>query len=148
MYWLGLVDSRTEYVELAHSYVGRERVRERDWDLEQRLGIHELDRVLNTVAETSKHRARALGRYFWSMSCVFEELAGIIEDRGILVCAIGDSVCSGVPVATTDFLSELASRHFVLENRFSYVLRNRYMQYPLRNGKGIRQENVLVFRRA
>ena len=48
------------------------------------------------------------------------------------------------PIA--DFIAELASDHFLLNNRFSYALRNHSIQYGFWNGDGIKQEHLLVMK--
>jgi hypothetical protein len=63
-----------------------------------------------------------------------------------MVWAIGDSVCCGVQIPTADFIATLAQQHWMLTNRFTYALRNQYMQYGLWNGAGIKEEHVLVLR--
>jgi hypothetical protein len=145
MYWLGLVQSPDEHLALSHTYVGRRRVRLVDWDECGEFGIQRLDRTLLDVSERSRTRARALRHYFWSMSNVLGEIHGLVESQGKLVCAIGDSVCCQTHIATTEFVAELAAPYFSLDKQFAYVVRNHYMQYPLRNGAGIRRENILVF---
>jgi hypothetical protein len=147
MYWLGFVDSRDEHVALSHAYLGRRWVRIRDWEECGGFGIAGLDEALAVIAGRKRARARALSHYFWSMARAFEEIGAVMAPGATLICATGDSVSCGTEVRTTQYLSELASDQFALENHFSYVVRNRYMQYPLRNGPGIRKEHILVLQR-
>jgi hypothetical protein len=147
MYWLGFVRDRDDHVDLTHSYLGRRWVRVGDWDDCGELGLSELDRALVAIGERKRARSRALRHYFWSMRRALAEIGTLMDSGGVLICATGDSVSCGIPVETTRFLVELASEQFALANHFSYTLRNRYMQYPLRNGPGIRREHVLVFQR-
>lgn len=146
MFWLGYTESAEEHVELTHSYIGRPYVRIEEWDDSNDFGIRELDRTLQEIREKNHHTARTVHHYFSSMTEVFELLRGVIRRTGTFVCIIGNSVCRGVPVTTADFTVELASKHFRLDNRFSYAIRNHYMQYGLRNGSGIKDEHVLVFK--
>ena len=147
MYWLGFVGSRGEHVDLSHAYLGRRWVRVKDWDACPAFGIEALDKTLAAIEVRKRARARALRHYFWSMARAFDRIGAVMAPGGTLICATGDSVSCGTQVETTRFLSELADDEFVLRNHFSYVLRNRYMQYPLRNGLGIRKEHILVFER-
>jgi DNA modification methylase len=147
MYWLGFIENPEQHIKLAHSYIGRRRIRIPDWDECGDLGIEELDQTLARITERNHIKARALRHYFWSMSRGFAELKRVMKRGGILVCAIGDSVCYEIPVATTRFIVEFAAQHFLLQNQFSYAVRNHYMQYPLRNNKGIREEYILVLKR-
>lgn len=147
MYWLGFVQNQEQHIKLTHSYLGRRRVRIPDWDDYGDFGIKDLDQTLAKIAERNHSKARTLRHYFWSMSRVFAELKKITKRGGTLICATGDSVSYGLPIATTRFLTEFATEHFFLQNCFSYAVRNHYMQYPLRFGRGIRQEHILVFKR-
>lgn len=147
MYWLGLISDREQHIDLAHSYLGRRWVRVADWDSCGEFGVRALDDTLDQIGARKRARSRALRHYFWSMSRAFAEISEVMEPGAVLVCATGDSVSCGVPVATTRYLGELANDHFALRNHFSYVVRNRYMQYPLRNGVGIRREHILVLER-
>lgn len=147
MYWLNLISNQDEHIQLAHTYIGRGHVRERDWDLPEEFGIPRLDRTIKKITKVDKHRGRGVAHYFDSMSHVLESLSSIVKSRGTAVLVIGDSVCCDVPISTTEFVSDLAAEFFTLENRFSYVLRNNYMQYGLWNGEGIKKEHVLVFKK-
>ena len=80
------------------------------------------------------------------MAEFFEVLSQKVKRTGTIVCIIGNSTCCDVPIPTADILAEIASERFVLNRRFSYALRNHYMQYGLWNGDGIKQEHVLVFK--
>jgi hypothetical protein len=146
LYWLGLIQNQDEHIALTHKYIGRKLVRSSDWDEEVDFGIRELDRTLCRIADHDPIKARTVRHYFYSMMKMFGELAEVVGRAGTIVCVIEDSVCCKVPIATAKFIAELASEHFELKQRFSYALRNYYMQYGLWNGDGIKQENVLVFK--
>ena len=146
MYWLGLVQNQAEHINLTHTYIGRRLVRASDWNEEVEFGIKALDDTLGQIAIQDVHKARTVRNYFHSMKNVFEQLYAVMKRTGTLVCVIGNSVCCKVPIPTADFIAELASDHFILKNRFSYALRNHYMQYGLWNGDGIKQEHVLVMK--
>lgn len=146
MYWLGVVQNPAEHVALTHRYIGRKLVRMTDWNEERDFGIRRLDKTLRLITEFDPHRGRSVRHYFTSMARVFDGLAQVMKKNGTIVCVIGDSECCKVPIATSDFIAEIASQHFELRKRFSYVLRNHYMQYGLWNGGGIKQEHVLVMK--
>lgn len=146
MYWMGFVKSPAEQIKLAHTYVGRNLVRETDWNDKTDFGIKSLDNGLAKMAERDPVRARGVRHYFYSMAEFFEVLSQKVKRTGTIVCIIGNSTCCDVPIPTADILAEIASERFVLNRRFSYALRNHYMQYGLWNGDGIKQEHVLVFK--
>ena len=147
MFWLGLVDNSEDHSSLAHSYIGRHLVRVKDSIRSADFGVKPLDRVLSKVRELNGTRARTLQGYFDSMEKAFMQLHRVVRKNGNLVCIVGDSQCCGIPIATTDFIVSLVGELFSLQNRFAYAVRNHYMQYGLRNGNGIREENVLIFKR-
>jgi len=146
MYWMGFVKSPAEQIRLAHTYVGRNLVRETDWNDKTDFGIKILDNGLAKMAERDPARAAGVRHYFYSMAEFFEVLSQKVKRTGTIVCIIGNSTCCDVPIPTADILAEIASERFVLNRRFSYALRNHYMQYGLWNGDGIKQEHVLVFK--
>jgi hypothetical protein len=147
MYWLRLVESPEEHCTLANSYIGRHRVRIADADGTAEFGVRRLDQVLRRVEELNVARARTLRHYFQSMKATFAQLGKVLHRNATVVFAVGDSQCCGIPISTTDFIVSLAEEQLSLKNRFSYAIRNHYMQYGLRNGEGIKQENVLVLKR-
>ncbi|OGO36761.1 MAG: hypothetical protein A2W35_04855 [Chloroflexi bacterium RBG_16_57_11] len=146
MYWLGLVENQVEHINLTHTYIGRRLVRASDWNEEVEFGIKALDNTLDQIATQDIHKARTVKNYFHSMKNVFDQLNTVMKRTGTIVCVIGNSVCCKVSIPTADFIAELTSDHFVLKNRFSYAIRNHYMQYGLWNGDGIKQEHVLVMK--
>ena len=146
MYWLKKVSSQEQYVDITHRYIGRNLVRQRDWDETVTFGISGLDTMLNKISAINPRKSRTIRHYFVSMEKAFIELHNIISKRGIFICIIGDSVCCNIPIHTADFIAELALPHYTLVNRFSYAVRNHSMQYGLWNGDGIKEETILVFR--
>jgi hypothetical protein len=146
LYWLGFVGNPCEHVALTHSYIGRKLVRESDWNEQITLGIEGLDACIGRIADKDPVKARAVRHYFYSMRQVLAQFPGVVEKGGTVICVIGDSKCCNVRIPTADFIAELASDRMRLKNRFSYALRNHYMQYGLWNGDGIKQEHVLVFK--
>ena len=146
MYWLGFVNSPTEHVTLAHTYIGRKLVRVSDWNQEVDFGLKALDNCLSQIEEYDPVRARGVRHYFHSMKQFFEEVAQVVRKTGTVVCVIGDSKCCDVAIPTADILVEMASENFRVNRRFSYALRNHYMQYGLWNGDGIKEEHVLIFK--
>jgi len=146
MYWLGMIRSPAEHVALTHTYIGRKLVRASDWDEKVEFGIEQLDDTLHQIMDRDPKKARTVRHYFYSMWEIFGALNQVVKRSGTVVCVIGNSVCCQVPIPTVDVIAELAADHFKIKNRFSYALRNHYMQYGLWNGDGIKQEYVLVMK--
>ena len=146
MYWLRFVKSQEEHVVLKNKYLGRGDVRESDWHEQELFGISKLDAAVKAIEKGDSRKARAVHHYFAHMREFFTCLRKIVSRRATVVVVIGDSLCCNVPVATATHVRMLAESHFKVANRFSYALRNHYMQYCLRNSKGIREEHVLTLK--
>ena len=146
LFWLSHVKSASEHVQLSHRYLGRNYVRVGDWRNATAFGLEGLDAVIDEVAKRDIHRARAIHHYFFHMSEALREVRTVMKPSGTLVVVVGNSTCGGVPIRTADYLIELTGGSFRLDYRFSYAIRNHYMQYGLWNGTGIRKEHVLVFK--
>lgn len=146
MFWLGLVKSVDELVELSHVYIGRNYVRVNDWTEQRDFGIKDLDDTISHVRKLNHHKGRTVHNYFYSLNETFRHLNNVMAKRGTMVFVIGDSVCCGIPIRTAHFLIEIAQEHFKLQNHFSYGIQNHHMGYGLWNGEGIKQEHVLIFK--
>ena len=147
MYWLNLVDGQNTHAALSRSYIGHRNMAEGRSNCLREFGITPLDRLLQRIGDLSFKRAVALERYFASIEKFIYELARVTEMNADFVCVIGNSTCAGLEVRTASFIQELASEHFQLRSSFAYAIQNHHMQYGLRNGRGIREEVVLVFKR-
>lgn len=150
-YWLGFLRYESDIPTLRKQYVGRrnyvagdmatllntlpKRVRE---DLAGYLGPH-----LNS----KKSRVRAIAAYFVEMQKWLSLAAKQLAPGGRLILVVGDSTVGGRPVKTADLLEQLTPRGLRLSSRFSYVLRNRSMQYSRWNHADVSSEQVMVFTR-
>jgi DNA modification methylase len=148
-YWLGFLRYESDIPALRKRYVGRrnyvpgtiatllddlpKRVRE---DLAGYLGPH---------LESKMSRVRAIAAYFVEMQKWLALAAKQLAPGGHLVLVVGDSTVGGRPVKTADLLAQLAPRGLRLSSRFSYVLRNRSMQYSRWNHANVTAEQVMVF---
>jgi len=146
MYWLKLINSPEQHIELKHKYLGRGLVRECDWNDGQPFQVKKLNSTIEAIAKKDSHKARAVRHYFTHMSELSASLWEIVGWRATVVLVLGDSVCCGVSVATATYVSALIRSRFKVVNRFSYALRNQYMQYGLWNGEGIKEEHILILK--
>lgn len=147
MFWLNLVQDQRAHQAVARQYVGNDHEVGRSSKCLRSFGIRNLDRILKRVFLINPRRAISLERYFAAMKKFFCESSRITGRGGIMVCIIGNSTCSGITIPTVDLVKELATEHFRVKLQFLYAIRNHYMQYWLRNGKGIREEHALIFER-
>lgn len=147
MYWLGLVRDPQEHIQLTHKFIGRRLVRVSDWGGSGKTGVGQVDDLVERIERRDVNNARTTRHYFWSIDQWLSQLQEVLTRRGKAVIVLGNSVCCGVPIATSDIVAEMGAERFKLIRRFSYALRNHYMQYGLWNGDGIKEDHVLVFER-
>jgi len=156
-YWLRFISDEDQGAYLRRRYIGR-----RNYvygDAEDLLGglptavARKLKRhlngaeVLGSVQDQSTHRqrVRAVIKYFKEMQGWFQLASEQLTDGGHLILVVGDSTVRGRPVPTSKLLEILAPENLRLERRFSYLLRNRSMQYSRWNEADVAMEHVLVF---
>ncbi len=145
MFWLSLVSDQASHQEVSRQYVGNSHGMGRPEAVLRNFGITQIDALLQKILRLDKKRAISLERYFAAMDKFFCELGRITKKGATVVCVIGNSTCCGIEVPTAGLAPLLAWEHFRLRRKFSYAIQNHYMQYGLRNGKGIREESVLLF---
>ena len=108
-----------------------------------------LRHVLEAIERLDRTRAKAVSTYFEEMAKAFEQMNLALRKGGTAVVVIGDSTSKGVLVPTSEIYLDLAAETSLkLKKRFSYVIRNRIMQFPRKNHGGtIDFESVLVFQK-
>jgi hypothetical protein len=145
--WLGLAKDFDAVRELSTYYIGTYNVKGRV--LTDGQQIPQLTAVLNHVRRANPRRAYSISKYFTDMAKAFEMISWSLKRNGCCVVVIGDSTGQGMRIPTADIYIELARRRALsLEKEFSYVIRNRIMEFPrgARGGK-IDFEKILVFRK-
>jgi hypothetical protein len=103
--------------------------------------------TLGQLFDSDNTRVRAIVQYFLDMMRWFKIATECLADDGHLIIVIGDSTVQGRSVKTSRLLTTLAPPELRLKTEFSYVLRNRSMQYSRWNHANVATENVLVFAR-
>ena len=147
MYWLGLVESHAERLELSPRYIGRARPRRRD-ALANRTSPSRTEIAwTERLNRTSPVRAYALMHYAATMQAAIENQAKVLKKGGRLVLVVGNSRIQGEEFPTAELLVELSSGVFEPNDDLWYPVRNRYMSYSRRNGASISTERVVVLRR-
>lgn len=148
-YWLGFLANKDDASKLRRHYVGRRNyVYGRAEELAQKLPESvraELLRILENILHKENQRARAIVQYFLDMAKWLEIASDYLEKGGHLVLVVGDSTVRGTPIPTSRLLMRMAPPELRRQNSFSYVLRNRSMQYSRWNQANVATENVLVF---
>ena len=148
-YWLGFIRNAEHGAALRQKYIGR-----RDYlygEVAQLAKLlpkpvkEKLYRYLGPVASSEKRRMRAIVKYFVDMAKWFRIATEQLRQGGRLVLVVGDSTVRGRPIRTSKLLKDLVPRQLRLERSFSYLLRNRSMQYSRWNEANVATENVMVF---
>jgi hypothetical protein len=146
--WLDLVKDFQSIRELSARYIGTYNVRGPVKVNGQRIA--QLTKVLNFVEKINPRRAYTVSKYFEDMAVAFEMMSWALKNAGRCVVVIGDSTAQGMKVPTANIYIELARRSGLdLEKRFSYVIRNRIMEFPRgKRGGKIDFEEILVFEKS
>jgi hypothetical protein len=148
-YWLGFIRSAEHGAGIRRKYIGR-----RDYlygDVTQLAKLlpepvrEKLYCYLGPVVYSEKRRIRAIVKYFVDMAKWLGFASEQLRQGGRLVLVVGDSTVRGRPIRTSELLRELAPRQLRLERTFSYLIRNKSMQYSRWNAANVATENVMVF---
>jgi len=148
MYWLRLVDSHEERLELRPRYIGQAKVRQGDPLVKAPLPNSSLVAWwAREMAQEQPTRAIAFRHYVQAMHRCFAQLALLLKQGAAAVFVVGRSTWNGYEVPTERLFEAIAGPGFDLEEVLWYPVKNRYMSYTRRNGASIDKELVLVFRR-
>jgi SAM-dependent methyltransferase len=147
MYWLGLVTSHEERIELATHYLGRVSVRKSNSLLKTDFASEYIRRLIRHAKQISPLRERAVHHYAASMQRTLRQLARALKPRAHAVFVVGNSKWNGRRVRATKLIRELAKDSFEVVDTLSYSSRNRYMTYERHNGADVNREHVLVLRK-
>jgi len=148
-YWLGFLRYESAIPALRKRYVGRRNYVQGSIATLLRSLPKEVSRqlaeYLGPNLDSKKSRVRAIAAYFVEMERWFALASRQLKPRGHLIIVVGDSTVNGRPVKTAELLAQLAPPGLRLTSRFSYVLRNRSMQYSRWNHANVTAEQVMVF---
>ncbi|MEE9236388.1 MAG: hypothetical protein V3U52_01165 [Thermoplasmata archaeon] len=145
--WLGLLDEKA-IREISREFIGSTTVRqERLADLPE--NVHPEINTLTKKVEAKGHprKANLLRKYFLDMETWISQIRESMDLDGTLYVVIGASTSYGILIDTPVILAGLAKhKGLVLKSKVSYRVINNKMQYPTRNGAGIRTEAMLCFK--
>ena len=147
MYWLDLVKSHEERLELAPRYLGRFQIRQSNPKLKIEFSSAYVKRLIAHAAKVSAAQQRAVTHYCASMQRALEHIARILKPRGKAVFVVGNSKWNGRRIRATKLLGEIAKDHFEIAETLSYTSRNRYMSYERHNGANVNREYALVLKK-
>lgn len=100
------------------------------------LGIETIDTQISNIKVKDLKRANVIWKFFDDMEKHFIQMSKLLKIGGHYIIVVGNSKIRGEVIETADILTAIASRNgYELVNKFSYVIRNRYIRIP-RSGQG------------
>lgn len=134
--WLGYYGD-TNIVDIKKKQIGTESIPAIDYTRDIPLSyILELNNVITKISRVDKKRGFIVWKFFQDMNSNFIEIFKLLKPGGHYVVVIGDSVIRDVPVRTHEILKDIAIVNgYLIENKFSYIIKNRYLRIP-RSGQG------------
>jgi DNA modification methylase len=146
MYWLGMVESREQRLQLAPKYVGRILVRQSNPKLKHIFHSNYIKRLIAHAGGISAQQERTVTHYCASMQRSLQHIARVLKPKGAAVLVVGNSKWNGRRIRATKLLSEIAQDYFEVTDILTYPVYNRYMSYERRNGANVNREYVLVLK--
>lgn len=147
-YWLNLIEMN-KISEFRKKYIGTDRVYVADYSNFHKFGLRKLDEILSKIYKKNKAHSFIVYKYFADMKVNLEEVYRVLKHDSRYCVVVGDNTISGVYVPTYELLTKIAEKvGFQLENRFSYLIRNRFMRFP-RKGRGglIKKDWIIILRK-
>lgn len=148
--WLGLL-TENELRDKKKDYVGTEKIKtyKEKEDLSILKESEILEKVYKKIVQSDEKRALIVKKFFDDMKTNYNQVKKCLNKNGHYVIVIGDSNIRQVKVKSSEILTEIAINNgFILEDKFSYIIKNPYINIP-RNGIGgkINIDNVIVLRK-
>ena len=148
--WLGLL-TENELRDKKKDYVGTEKIKtyKEKEDLSILKESEILEKVYKKIVQSDEKRALIVKKFFDDMKTNYNQVKKCLNKDGHYVIVIGDSNIRQVKVKSSEILTEIAINNgFILEDKFSYIIKNPYINIP-RNGNGgkINIDNVIVLRK-
>ena len=148
MYWLDLVKSPQDRLNLLPNYIGRYQVPKKHRYVREEAVCsplaQEWERKLRSA---NPGRADAFKHYAIAMKKSLCSISRRLKRGQPAVFLLGKNTWNGEKIPTVELFKELASRDYCFERSYWYPLKNRYMTYSRKNGANINEEYVLVFRK-
>lgn len=102
----------------------------------KKIGILELDKIIQEIYKLDKIRSHTVANYFFDMEKNFIMVKEKLSQNGYYCIVIGDCVIKNIKIETYKFFIKLMKKHeYKFIKHFSYVIKNPYLRIP-RSGKG------------
>ncbi len=114
-----------------------------------KTGIKSLDKILIKISLLDKKRAYVVLKYFQDMEANIISVKDLLKVNAHYVIVVGDSVIRDIEVPTHKILIEIAEKNgLLLENTFSYIIKNRYLRIPRADRGGfIKYDWIIDFKK-
>jgi DNA modification methylase len=114
-----------------------------------KTGIKSLDKILIKISLLDKKRAYVVLKYFQDMEANIISVKNLLKVNAHYVIVVGDSVIRDIEVPTHKILIEIAEKNgLMLENTFSYIIKNRYLRIPRADRGGfIKYDWIIDFKK-
>jgi DNA modification methylase len=114
-----------------------------------KTGIKSLDKILIKISLLDKKRAYVVLKYFQDMEANIISVKDLLKVNAHYVIVVGDSVIRDIEVPTHKILIEIAEKNgLILENTFSYIIKNRYLRIPRADRGGfIKYDWIIDFKK-
>jgi len=148
MYWLGLVHTHSERLEILSKYIGRSQVpMSHQFVRDICIDCPTIEKWEKKIRRTCTKRADAFKHYMISMKLCVEGISKRLSSGNQAVFVLGENSWNGKAIPATELFEELAKGKFRLKKILFYNLKNRYMTYKRHNKANIDKEYILVMSR-
>ena len=144
MYWLDLVTSHEERLELAPRYLGRSNVRTDHPALDTTFESSYVNRLIAHAGKISEARRRTIVHYCASLQSALSEMSVLLRRGGVAILVVGNAKWNGRRVWASRLVIELSRPYFTVKDSYRYASKNRYMSYSRHNGANVNWEHVVV----
>ncbi len=148
--WLGLQNEESLLLK-KRDYVGTEQVKatyQIPFD-SQASKLESLKLLVSEIKEKDKKRAVVVEKFFYDMEKNIKSVSESLEENGVYVIVIGNSVIRGVNIESWKYLMEIAKNYSLdFELHFEYLIQNPYIRIPRgEKSKAIKTDHILVLRK-
>jgi DNA modification methylase len=106
--WLELLSDK-DLINLSRDIIGSECSVSTNTKAEEKVGVEEIDSLIEWSSKISKERSIQLFKYFSDMKCVFNEIHRVLRDDGSVIIVVGNNNVLSKSVKTYELLVKLGN---------------------------------------
>jgi hypothetical protein len=138
-FWIGdlyEMENQPKQNQYKRLYIGAEKVTKAMYKETVKVGIPEIDTLVDVIRSKDERNGYIVGKYFSDMREHLLQMTKILESGAHYIVVVGDSIVSSENVLTHKLLQVCAQEvGYRVDNVFGYEIRNRHMRFP-RQGRG------------